>query len=99
MKVRRPRKSGVAPDRTFVTAKFGFSDSFAVRASNNEGLCGVAGSRHLDEAIVVTVGAGQLHIEVVAVWKSANGLRRNKNIFREACHGSPNWNIGSSFCK
>ena len=89
MKIRRPWKSGVAADGAFVAAKFGFTDSFAVRASNNERLCGVAGSRHLDEAIVVTVRAGQLHIEVVAVWKSANGLRRNKNIFRKSRHGSP----------
>jgi hypothetical protein len=99
MKVRRPRKSGVTADGAFVAAKLGFTDSFAVRASNHERLCGVAGSRHLYEAVVVTIRAGQLHIEVVAVWKSANGLGRNKNIFREACHGSPNWNIASSFCK
>ena len=74
MKIRRPRKSGIPADGAFVAAKFGFTDRFAVSASDNERLCRVAGPRHFDEAVVVSVGAGQLHVEVIAVWKSANGL-------------------------
>ena len=99
MKIGRPRKSRIPPNRAFIAPKLRLTDGFAVRTSDYERLCGVTSSRHFHETIVVSVGAGQLHIEIVAVWKRANGLRRNKNIFREACHGSPNWNIATSFCK
>ena len=74
MKIRRSRKSRIPADGAFVAAKFGFADRLAMRARDDKRLCRVAGPRHFDEAVVVSVGAGQLHVEVIAVWKSANGL-------------------------
>src|SRR5688572_14706587 len=99
MQIGRPGESRETIDRAFVNLQLGFTDCLSLSSRNNKRLCRVAGPRHLHKTVIVSVGSGQLNIEVIAVWKCANGLRRNKNTFWESRHGSPHWNIAKWFCK
>ena len=81
------RKAWEALDGAFVKVLFRFADGLALRAGDDEGFCRIARWRHLHETVVVTVGAGEFDIEIIAVWKSANGLRRDENILWKSSHG------------
>ena len=74
-------------DRAFINLLFRFADCFALRTRNNEGSGRVAGPCHFHETVVLSILPGQLHVKVIAVWKRADGLRRDDNIFRESGHG------------
>ena len=99
MQIWRTRKSGKPIDSTFVDFDLCFANGFTLRSCNDERLQGITGSRHLYETVIVPVGPGQLYIEVIAVRKSANGLRRHEYAFRESRHGSVHWNTAKWFCK
>jgi len=99
MKIGRARKSWKAINCPFIDFQFSFSNGFPLSACNDERPGRITRAGKFHETIIVTVGACQLNIVVIAVRKSANGLRSNKNILREPGHGSPNWNIAKSFCK
>ena len=99
MKIWRSRKSWEAVYRALIEFQLRFADGLTLCSRNNQRFGRIAGTGHLDETIVMSVGAGQFHVKVVAVWKCANGFRRDDNTFLKSSHGSTHWNIAKWFCK
>ena len=73
MEVWRSREPREAADSAVINIRLRLADCFALRTSNNERFFRIAGTRHFHEAIVMAIRPRELDVEVITVWKGANG--------------------------
>jgi len=89
--VRWSGKSGTTFESLPIAIVLRFANRLALCPDNNHRARKTCIPRHLQNAVVTIVFSGQLDVEEIAVWKSANRFWQHNHIWRESSHRVPPW--------